>query len=62
VLILSHDRRRVVYLNVTDYPTSAWTRQQIGEAFPNDTAAYLLRDRDGVYGADFGRLRKWSAA
>ena len=31
--------------------------QQIREAFPDDTApAYLLRDRDSVYGADFGRL------
>jgi putative transposase len=59
LLILSHDRRRVVYLNVTDHPTAAWTRQQIREAFPDDTApAYLLRDRDGVYGADFGRLLK----
>ena len=43
--------------NLTDHPTSAWTRQQIREAFPDDTApAYLLRDRDSVYGADFGRL------
>src|SRR5712692_1294657 len=59
LVILSHDRRRVVYLNVTDHPTSAWTRQQIREAFPHDTApAYLLRDRDGVYGADFGRHLK----
>jgi putative transposase len=59
LLILSHDRRRVVYLNVTDHPTSAWTRQQIREAFPDDTApAYLLRDRDSSYAADFGRLLK----
>jgi transposase InsO family protein len=57
LLILSHDRRRVVYLNVTDHPTAASTRQQIREAFPDDTApAYLLRDRDSAYGADFGRL------
>jgi putative transposase len=59
LLILAHDRRRIVYLNVTAHPTSAWTRQQIREAFPDDTApAYLLRDRDGVYGTDFGRLLK----
>ena len=57
LLILSHDRRRVIHLNVTDHPTAAWTRQQIREAFPHHTApAYLLRDRDSVYGADFGRF------
>jgi hypothetical protein len=32
-----------------------WTRQQIRDAFPDDDAPrYLLRDRDGVYGSDFG--------
>jgi hypothetical protein len=38
---------------------TAWTRQQICEAFPWDqTPRYLLRDRDAIYGADFGhRLR-----
>src|SRR6516162_313906 len=57
LVILSHDRRRIVHLNVTDHPTAAWTRQQIREAFPDHTApAYLLRDRDGCYGPDFGRL------
>jgi putative transposase len=42
---------------VTDHPTAAWTRQQIREAFPDQTApAYLIRDRDGSYGPDFGCL------
>ena len=51
LVILSHDRRRVVHLNVTDRPTAAWTRQQIREAFPDQTApAYLVRDRNGCYG------------
>jgi transposase InsO family protein len=57
LIILSHNRRRVVYVNVTDHPTAAWTRQQIREAFPDDCAPrYLLRDRDGVYGSDFRDL------
>jgi hypothetical protein len=34
LVILSHDRRLVMHINVTDRPTSAWTRQQIREAFP----------------------------
>jgi putative transposase len=54
-VILSHDRRRVVHVNITQHPTAAWTRQQIREAFPWDGAPrYLLRDRDGIYSADFG--------
>ena len=54
LVILAHDRRRVVHFNVTDSPGAAWTAQQRVEAFPWDTAPrYLLRDRDGVYGNAF---------
>ena len=50
-VVLAHDRRRVVRVNVTDAPTAQWTAQQLVEAFPWDTAPrYLLRDRDAVYG------------
>jgi hypothetical protein len=35
LVILSHDRRRVVHITVTDHPTAAWTRRQIREAFPD---------------------------
>jgi hypothetical protein len=53
-VVLAHDRRRVVHVNVTDAPTAQWTAQQLAEAFPWDTAPrYLLRDRDAVYGAVF---------
>ena len=53
-VVLAHDRRRVVHVNVTDAPTAQWTAQQLVEAFPWDTAPrYLLRDRDAVYGAVF---------
>jgi transposase InsO family protein len=55
-LVLSHDRRRILHLNVTAHPTAAWTGRQILEAFPWDTApSYLIRDRDGIYGHDFMR-------
>jgi transposase InsO family protein len=54
LLILSHDRRRVVHFNITRNPTAAWTLQQVRTAFPWDTAPkYLLRDRDGIYGRAF---------
>ena len=53
-VVLAHDRRRVVHINVTDNPTALWTAQQIVEAFPWETAPrYLLRDRDAVYGVVF---------
>jgi putative transposase len=53
-VLLAHERRRVLHINVTDAPTAAWTAQQIVEAFPWETAPrYLLRDRDAIYGAVF---------
>ena len=53
-LVLAHHRRRVLHFNVTEHPSAAWTAQQIVEAFPDDTApAYLLRDRDTIYGHAF---------
>jgi putative transposase len=49
-VVLSHDRRRIVHVNCTARPTSAWTTQQLVEAFPDDTAPrWLLRDRDNIY-------------
>ena len=55
-LVLRHDRRRVVHFNITEFPSAAWTAQQIIEAFPEDTAPkYMIRDRDGIYGDDFRR-------
>src|SRR5439155_6310246 len=54
LVVLAHDRRRVVHFNVTEHPTAAWTAQQLVDAFPDDSApSYLLRDRDQVYGAQF---------
>ena len=44
----------ILHVNVTGYPTAAWTAQQIRNAFPWDTAPqFLLRDRDGTYGHNF---------
>jgi transposase InsO family protein len=52
LVILAHERRRVVHVNVTEHPTAAWTAQQVIDAFPwDETPRYLLRDRDRAYGA-----------
>jgi putative transposase len=54
LVLLAHERRRVVHFNVTEHPTTQWTAQQVVEAFPWDEAPrYLLRDRDGIYSAAF---------
>jgi putative transposase len=59
LVVLAHHRRRVVHFNVTEHPTAQWTRQQIVEGFPWDTAPeYLLRDRDAAYGSQFQKRVK----
>jgi len=56
MIILAHDRRRIIHTAVTEHPTAAWLSRQVTEAFPWDTAPrYLLRDRDSSYGQHFRR-------
>src|SRR5216684_854592 len=56
LVLLSHQRRRIIHVNITEHPTAVWTAQQIIEAFPEDTAPrWLLRDRDAIYGDVFRR-------
>src|SRR5260370_24942426 len=51
---LAHDRRRILHFNVTAHPTAEWTGQQLREACPvEEVPRSLLRDRDGIFGADF---------
>ena len=50
LVVLAHDRRRVMHTAVTAHPTAAWTAQQFREAFPWDQAPrYLIRDRDRAF-------------
>ena len=54
MIILAHDRRKIVRFDVTPHPTAEWLSRQVTEAFPWDTAPrYLLRDRDASYGSTF---------
>ncbi len=56
VILRHHHRRELLPIGVTDQPTAAWAAQQIVHAFTDETRpAYLLRDRDASYGADFQR-------
>jgi putative transposase len=53
-LVLAHDRRRIIHVNVTAQPTAEWTAQQLRDAFPwNTVPRYLLRDRDRIFGTTF---------
>jgi lysylphosphatidylglycerol synthetase-like protein (DUF2156 family) len=57
LVILAHERRRIMHVAVTEHPTAAWTTQQIREAFPwDDTPEYLLHDRDHAFA---GMPRPW---
>lgn len=45
LVILSHDRRKIVHTNATEHPTAAWTARQVLEAIGiDDTRKFLLRD------------------
>jgi transposase InsO family protein len=54
MIILAHDRRKIVRFDVTQHPTAGWLSRQLTEAFPWDTAPrYQVRDRDASYGPRF---------
>jgi len=56
LVVVAHERRKVIHFNITQAPTAEWTAQQVVNAFPYGTAPkYLLRDRDSVYGSVFVR-------
>ena len=55
-VVLSHARREILHVNVTEHPTAAWTARQILEAFPGEVPRLLLYDRDGIYGWEFNRM------
>jgi transposase InsO family protein len=56
LLVLRHDRRRILWFGVTAHPSAEWIARQVIEASAWESAPqYLVRDRDGVYGEIFTR-------
>src|SRR5204862_5596520 len=56
LLILRHDRRRILWVGVTPSPTADWIARQVSEACGSEPVPdYLVRDRDRVYGEAFTR-------
>jgi putative transposase len=57
LIVVAHDRRRILHCNGTAHPTAPGTAQQPVEAFPWDPVPrHLLRDRDALYGHVFQRF------
>ena len=42
LVMLAHERRRLVHVAVTEHPTAAWVGQQLRDAFPWDQPARTL--------------------
>ena len=53
LVILAHQRRRIVHFNVTEHPTAQWTVQQIVEAFPGTRTPVSVTRSGRIYGAQF---------
>jgi transposase InsO family protein len=50
LIILAHDRRRILHADVAAHPTAGWIEQQLRNAFPEDEAPpYLVHARDSVF-------------
>ncbi len=56
LLIMLHDRRKIIWLGMTAHPTAEWISRQLTEACGWERPPrYLVRDRDGAYGDVFKR-------
>ena len=54
LVILSHQRRKLIHVAVTPNPTAAWTVQQMREAYPwDDAPRYVIHDRHRTFGEVF---------
>ena len=54
LVVISHQRRHIMYSNVTAHPTADWTAQQLVEACGLEyNLRYLIGDRDAIYAQRF---------
>jgi transposase InsO family protein len=56
LVILSHARRRILHMNVTEHPTAVWTARQLLQSCGIDNRPrHLIRDRDAIFAEAFRR-------
>ena len=56
LFFITDDHRELLHVNVTASPTAAWVWRQLIEANPwRRRPRFLVRDRDAVYGGNFGQ-------
>jgi len=56
LVVMNHDRRRILHLSTTEHPSAEWIAQQVTEAVGWEFAPqYIIRDRDSAYGEVFKR-------
>ena len=61
LLIMRHDRRRMLWLGVTAHSTAEWIARQLTEACGWDPSPeYLIHDRDSAYGDGIVTLTNYS--
>ena len=59
LILIDHDRRRILHFNVTRNPESHWVVQQLREAFPFEASHnYLIFDRDMKFGLEVTAMVK----
>lgn len=50
LVVLSHDRREILYTAITHKPSQPWVRQQLRQAFPFQSfPRFLIHDRDHAF-------------
>jgi transposase InsO family protein len=55
-VVMEVGSRKILHVNVTPHPTSAWTLQQLRESIPSDHAyRWLIHDRSGIFSANLDR-------
>jgi transposase InsO family protein len=54
MIILEHDRRKILHFAVTARPTDEWLSKQMQQAFLyTNVPRFIVRDRDALYGKQF---------
>ena len=55
-VVIEHESRKLLHVNVTPHPTADWTRQQLRHAVPVDSGyRFLLHDRDPIFSSELDR-------